>query len=390
MNELHLFIHGIIGEGNVTSAAISKKLATATGVTDIVLHIDSIGGDVDEGFRIFDLLRLSGKKISAYVTGNCYSAAMCILAAAAKGKRFALPSAKFMIHRAWTSPDFVNAEIALELATELNAIDKTYKGIVGKIIPIKTEEVQSLYDNETVFDSAKALQLGVISAIQGKASTEESAKAELPQYSREKILAAATYSKNRNMSKKPTNGKALGLIALALAKLSGVDIKKKAEGSEGGEGGSSEVKAASIGLADESGTVYYSGDSLAEGTAVFSDEGMTTALADGDYSLADGSTITVTGGLVTAVMSAMATITALRAENTTLRAEKDKAEGSVVQAKKDLESIRLLLQNDGGEGGSSGKKEDKTEKKDEEEEPAKGTYAHYVWSSKKQIRAQKK
>jgi hypothetical protein len=65
------------------------------------------------------------------------------------------------------------------------------------------------------------------------------------------------------------------------------------------------VKAASAPLSDGTTILYFDGDALAVGVAVFTDEAMTTPAPNGDHTLSDGRMITVSAGVITAVTDAV-------------------------------------------------------------------------------------
>lgn len=313
MDELHLFIHGTIGEDGLTAANISKKLATAKEASTVVLHIDSRGGYVDEGFRMYDLLANSGKKINAYITGDCMSIALYLLTVAAKGERVALASSKFMAHQSWTSADFINADSAKELAVELSATDKEIKSKLSKIMDIRDEAVLALYNEEAVFDAAKALELGVITSIAGKKTTKAL------EVNADRIMAASNYLSNRpkkDMDDKK-NEQALSLLARIAAKFR---LKADSDGT---------IKNMPMTLAD--GTVVYA-DNTEVGTGVFSDEAMTMPVADGTYTLEDGTSITVAGGVISEVENSA--VAALKAENASLKAELETQKAELETQKK--------------------------------------------------------
>jgi ATP-dependent Clp protease protease subunit len=66
---------------------------------DIMLYINSPGGDVIAGFAIYDTMQWLHCDVSTVVTGQAASMASFLLACGAKGKRFALPHATVMIHQ---------------------------------------------------------------------------------------------------------------------------------------------------------------------------------------------------------------------------------------------------------------------------------------------------
>ncbi len=68
---------------------------------DIHLYINCPGGSVGEILAIYDTMRFMTCDICTYCVGIAYSGAALLLAAGTKGKRYALPHSKVMIHQPW-------------------------------------------------------------------------------------------------------------------------------------------------------------------------------------------------------------------------------------------------------------------------------------------------
>jgi ATP-dependent Clp protease protease subunit len=69
----------------------------------ITVIINSPGGSADSGFGIYDMLKFIKPPIVTITAGLCASAAIIIYLAGDKGKRFALPNARFLLHQPSTS-----------------------------------------------------------------------------------------------------------------------------------------------------------------------------------------------------------------------------------------------------------------------------------------------
>ena len=68
---------------------------------EISLYINSPGGSVDDTMAIYDTMCFASSPIATYCIGRAQSGAAIILAAGKKGKRYALPHAKLMLHQPW-------------------------------------------------------------------------------------------------------------------------------------------------------------------------------------------------------------------------------------------------------------------------------------------------
>ena len=132
---------------------------------DIELH--SCGGDIVEGYAIYDALRATGKEISATVVGRCASMATIILLAAPLERRKMYPNAKLLIHAPYC-PGF---DGALDVPT-LDALRAGLDAEREKMLSIYVERcgvdrglLEAQMEKETWFGGEAAKQLGFISEV---------------------------------------------------------------------------------------------------------------------------------------------------------------------------------------------------------------------------------
>ncbi len=101
---------------------------------DINLYINSPGGSVTAGLAIYDTIQFVQPDVATYCIGQASSMGAVLLAAGTKGKRFALPHARVMIHQPWggvqgTAADInIHAEEILKMKTNLNRILARHSG----------------------------------------------------------------------------------------------------------------------------------------------------------------------------------------------------------------------------------------------------------------------
>ena len=98
---------------------------------EITLIVNSPGGSADSGFAIYDLARFVAPPVRTICSGLCASAAVIIYLAAPKGKRLALPNARFLIHQPSTMAYGTASDIAIT-AREILALKKRYNEIVAQ------------------------------------------------------------------------------------------------------------------------------------------------------------------------------------------------------------------------------------------------------------------
>ena len=88
------------GDTSLTTSAddVRRLLEESPDEREITLDIDCLGGDVYEGFKIYDLLRNSGKTIHACIRGGCHSMATVVLLAAPWENRSGVPNLRALVH----------------------------------------------------------------------------------------------------------------------------------------------------------------------------------------------------------------------------------------------------------------------------------------------------
>jgi ATP-dependent Clp protease protease subunit len=95
---------------------------------DISLYINSPGGSVTAGMAIYDTIQFLKCDVATYCVGQAASMGAILLTAGTKGKRFALPNARIMIHQPWGGAQgqatdiSIQAKEILRLRDRLNAI----------------------------------------------------------------------------------------------------------------------------------------------------------------------------------------------------------------------------------------------------------------------------
>ena len=81
---------------------------------DIHIYLNSPGGAVTAGLAIYDTMQTLGCAINTYCIGQAASMAALLLSAGTKGKRFALPNSRTMIHQPWGGIGGTSADIAVQ------------------------------------------------------------------------------------------------------------------------------------------------------------------------------------------------------------------------------------------------------------------------------------
>ena len=138
---------------------------------DVSLYIDSPGGSVYAGLSIYDTMQFIKPDVSTICLGMAASMGAFLLAAGAKGKRFALPNSRIMIHQPsggtnGTAADIeIQAKEILELRSRLNTILSEHTGQSIEKIAVDTER-------DNFMSSAQAVEYGIIDGVFRKRSEQ--------------------------------------------------------------------------------------------------------------------------------------------------------------------------------------------------------------------------
>ncbi|RZL44462.1 MAG: ATP-dependent Clp protease proteolytic subunit, partial [Variovorax sp.] len=127
---------------------------------DISFYINSPGGSVSAGLAIYDTMQFIKPEVSTLCMGMAASMGSFLLMAGAKGKRFALPNAKIMIHQpsGGTSGQATDIEIhAREIIKTRHQLNKIYSDRTGQ--PIEKIELDMERDRYLSADEAQAYGL---------------------------------------------------------------------------------------------------------------------------------------------------------------------------------------------------------------------------------------
>jgi len=139
-------------------------LAAEDSSTDITLYINSPGGSVSAGLAIYDTMQFIKPAVSTLCVGQAASMGAFLLAAGAKGKRFALPNSRVMIHQPMggfqgQATDIeIHAKEILYLRQRLNEILAKHTGQ-----DIKTIERDTERDN--FFGADEATKYGLVDKV---------------------------------------------------------------------------------------------------------------------------------------------------------------------------------------------------------------------------------
>lgn len=167
-----IIILGSAINDDVANAIVAQLLYLQfeDGASDIHLYINSPGGSITSGMAIYDTMQFLSCDVATYCLGQCASMGSLLLTAGAKGKRFALPNSRIMIHQplAGMQGTATDLEIhAKEVIRTKKRMNEIYLKHTGQ--PLDKIEKDTDRDNFMMADEAKSY--GLIDAVLEKFPT---------------------------------------------------------------------------------------------------------------------------------------------------------------------------------------------------------------------------
>ena len=131
---------------------------------DISIYINSPGGSVYAGYGIYDTMQYIGSDVSTICTGVAASMASILLVAGAKGKRFALPHSRIMIHQPLGGMQGQASDMEIA-AREILKVKKEPYTILSKHAGQSCETMERYSDRDYWLTAPEALDYGMIDRV---------------------------------------------------------------------------------------------------------------------------------------------------------------------------------------------------------------------------------
>jgi ATP-dependent Clp protease, protease subunit len=131
---------------------------------DVHLYINSPGGDVASGFAIYDTMQYIKPDVSTIVMGQAASFAAVLALAGAKGKRYALPHARILLHQPHGGAQGQTSDIEIQAKEFLR-----YRRLLDEIIAEHTgqhvDKVHSDTDRDFIMTAEQAKEYGLVDEV---------------------------------------------------------------------------------------------------------------------------------------------------------------------------------------------------------------------------------
>ena len=176
LKERIVFVTGPIDD-NLANLVIAQLLflEKEDADKDIEMYINSPGGSVTAGLAIYDTMALVKPDIATFCAGLAASAASVLLTGGAKGKRFALPYSKILIHQPWVQQvggQATDLEIyAKDLINTRRVLANIYVETTGQPI----DKIERDMERDYHMTAQEAVAYGICDSVISRQTRENSA-----------------------------------------------------------------------------------------------------------------------------------------------------------------------------------------------------------------------
>jgi len=303
MAEIHVNIFGEIGwENNLQSVSAQTKSATKDDY--IILHIHSPGGEVNEGFAIYDHLVGLGIDGETRIEGHC--ASIATVPAMAYKKRTITENSNFFVHNPWTLVEG-DASALQDTAEQLKTIENRIAAFYSKVTGKTVEDMLALMAIANEIKPTQAKELGFVTDII------------------KPVMAMASLKSNNQINKNQTE-----TIMEFLTKMK-ADMNNLFKGIKNQTTDVVAQNSISAVLADGNEIeIITDSDMPAVGDAVIM-VASGEAAPNGDHTLENGTVVTTSEGIITAIVEAVVEAEDLQVENSALKSELESVKAELLE-----------------------------------------------------------
>ena len=160
-----IFLSGEV-EDNMANTIVAQMLflEAEDPDKDIYLYINSPGGVVTAGMAIYDTMQYIKPDVSTICIGQAASMGSLLLTAGAKGKRFALPNARIMIHQPLGGARGQSTDVQIQ-AKELLRIRQRLNEILSQRTGKSMEQIEADTERDNFMSAAEAVEYGLVDKV---------------------------------------------------------------------------------------------------------------------------------------------------------------------------------------------------------------------------------
>ena len=160
-----IFLSGEV-EDNMANTIVAQMLflEAEDPDKDIYLYINSPGGVVTAGMAIYDTMQYIKPDVSTICIGQAASMGSLLLTAGAKGKRFALPNARIMIHQPLVGASGQSTDVQIQ-AKELLRIRQMLNEILSQRTGKSMEQIEADTERDNFMSAAEAVEYGLVDKV---------------------------------------------------------------------------------------------------------------------------------------------------------------------------------------------------------------------------------
>ena len=131
---------------------------------EVSMYINSPGGSVTAGLAILDTMKMVKCPVATYCVGQAASMGAILLASGEKGRRFALPHARIMVHQPWGGAQGKASDIEIT-AREILRLKDVLNGILAEAAGKTSDSVVQDTDRDHFMSAEEAKEWGIVDNI---------------------------------------------------------------------------------------------------------------------------------------------------------------------------------------------------------------------------------
>ena len=165
-----IFLGSEVEDANANAICAQMLLLNAEDPTkDIYLYINSPGGSIDAGMAIYDTMQWVSNDVATVAMGLAASMGQFLLSAGTKGKRFALPHARILMHQPSGGLGGTATDIRIQAEQSLH-IKKTMADLIARHTGQTVAQIEADSDRDRWFTAEEARAYGFIDHVYERAA----------------------------------------------------------------------------------------------------------------------------------------------------------------------------------------------------------------------------